>query len=73
MPEMCLNNCLLLHVHKDITDALNLEDIAILRNSNLLLAKWREATTLALLICLHLCHELLLMILIVKNFVHPHF
>ena len=26
--EMRLNNCLLLHVHKDVTDAINLEDIA---------------------------------------------
>ena len=28
MTEMRLNNCLLLHVHKDVTDAINLEDIA---------------------------------------------
>ena len=28
MTEMRLNNCLLVHVHKDLTDALNLEDIA---------------------------------------------
>ena len=28
MTEMLLNNCLLLHVHKDVTDAINLEDIA---------------------------------------------
>ena len=28
MTEMRLNNCLLLHVHKDITDTMNLEDIA---------------------------------------------
>ena len=28
MTEMCLDNFLLLHVHKDITDAMNLEDIA---------------------------------------------
>ena len=26
--EMRLNDCLLLHVHKDITDTINLEDIA---------------------------------------------
>lgn len=28
MTEKRLNNCLLLHAHKDITDYLNLEDIA---------------------------------------------
>ena len=28
MTEMCLNDSSLLHVHKDITDAINLEDIA---------------------------------------------
>ncbi len=28
MTEKRLNNCLLLHVHKDIADELNLEDIA---------------------------------------------
>ena len=29
MTEKRLNNCLLLHVHKDLTDSLNLQDIAI--------------------------------------------
>jgi hypothetical protein len=28
MTEMRLNNCMLLHVHKDLTDAMNLEDLA---------------------------------------------
>ena len=29
MTEKRLNNCLLLHVHMDLTDSLNLQDIAI--------------------------------------------
>ena len=28
MTEKRLNNCLLLHVHKDLTDSLNMQDIA---------------------------------------------
>ena len=29
MTEKRLNNCLLMHVHKDIVDELNLKDIAV--------------------------------------------